>query len=233
MNPYLLTCYSSPFPKMRIGREYDGGYIIVDIPNANYSTLIACGISNDISFEVDFLSRFPNANCFAYDGTIEKLPEENDKITFIRKNISPVNDDNNTNLHDIIDANTQLFLKMDIEGAEIPWIKSLSDGQLSKFEQITIEFHSPFSNAEIDVFNRINNYYYLVHFHANNCCGVRNHRGVNIPNVFECTFLNKRHFNGAVPSFNTDAIPGDLDMPNESFKPDIEIDYPPFVYGHP
>ena len=105
--------------------------------------------------------------------------------------------------------------------------------QLNKFNQIVMEFHTPFSNEEIDVFNKLNQTHYLVHFHGNNCCGVRNHRGVNIPNVFECTYLNKKYFNGAIPPFNTEAIPSPIDMQNKESVPDIMIDYPPFVYSHP
>ena len=59
-------------------------------------------------------------------------------------------------MHDIIDTNDDIFIKMDIEGGEIPWINSLTDKQINKFEQIVMEFHSPFSDKEIDVFNKIN-----------------------------------------------------------------------------
>jgi hypothetical protein len=43
MNPNVLTVYKSPFPKIRLGKDFDGGYIIADIPNVNYSILIAGG----------------------------------------------------------------------------------------------------------------------------------------------------------------------------------------------
>lgn len=238
MNPYLITCYQSPFPKKRIGKDYDGGYIIVNVPNIEYSILLGAGICDDISFEEDFVSMYPTIQCNVYDGTIHSLPPSTnndhsikDKITFVKKNIGPQNDETTTNLHDIINANDNIFLKMDIEGAEIPWISSLNNEQLNRFSQIVMEFHTPFSNTEIDVFNKINQNHYLVHFHANNCCGVRNHRGVNIPNVFECTYLHKKYFNNIVPPLNTDVIPSDLDMPNDIAKPDIPIDYPPFVYN--
>jgi hypothetical protein len=116
---------------------------------------------------------------------------------------------------------------MDIEGGEIPWIKSLSDEQMNKFEQIVIEFHAPFSKNEIDVFEKINRNHYLIHFHGNNCCGVRNHKGVDIPNVFECTYLNKKHFSNK-PGLSKELIPSNLDMKNTR-KDEIYINYPPFV----
>ena len=90
-----------------------------------------------------------------------------------------------------------------------------------------MEFHFPFTDYEKDVFNKINKNHILIHFHGNNCCGVRNHMGVNIPNVFECTYLHKKYFVNK-PELNTDLIPGILDMKNID-KDEIFIDYPPFV----
>jgi hypothetical protein len=140
-----------------------------------------------------------------------------------------MNENNNTtNLHDIIDTNDEIFIKMDIEGGEIPWINSLTDDQMNKFQQIVIEFHMPFTNNEIDVFNKINKNHYLIHFHANNCCGTRNHKNVRIPNIFECTYLHKKYFINP-PQLNTDLIPSGLDMKNTN-NPEITINYPPFVH---
>ena len=56
----------------------------------------------------------------------------------------------------------------------------------------------------------------MFHFHENNCCG---YNGV-IPNVFECTFLNRRYVTYPV-SRNTIPLPiQGLDQPNltVSFK---------------
>jgi hypothetical protein len=227
MNPNVLTVYKSPFPKIRLGKEFDGGYIIADIPNVNYSILIAGGIDNDVSFEEEFVNKYTNTKCFAFDGTIDNLPSENENIIFIKKNIGFENSDNITNLNDIINANTEIIVKIDIEGAEIPWIKSLSDEQINKFEQLVMEFHFPFTDNEINVFDKINKNHYLIHFHGNNCCGTREHNGVIMPNVFECTYLHKKYFE-TIPELNTDAIPGVLDMKNTGNE-EIYINYPPFV----
>jgi hypothetical protein len=228
MDPSVLTVYKSPFTKIRLGKDYDGGYIIAEIPNVRYTTLLAGGISDDISFEENFINKYQNTKTFAFDGTIKNLPKKNDNIVFIKKNIGFDNNERCTNIHDIIDVNESIFVKMDIEGAEIPWIKSLSDEQMNKFEQIVMEFHFPFSNNEIDVFNKINKNHYLIHFHGNNCCGVRKHKDVVIPNVFECTYLHKKYFTD-IPQLNTDLIPSNLDMKNTPRK-EIYINYPPFVH---
>jgi len=227
MNPSALIVYTSPFPKVRLGKDHDGGYIICEIPNISYTTLLAGGIETDISFEEDFIKKYPHVKAYAFDGTIKSLPKDNPNITFISKNIGSENNEEITNLHDIINTNDTIFVKMDIEGGEIPWIKSLSIDQINRFEQIVMEFHSPFSDKEIEVFDKINTNHYLVHFHGNNCCGVRFHKGVIIPNVFECTYLHKKYFTND-PELNTDLIPGKLDMKNIGCD-EIYINYPPFV----
>jgi len=231
MDPSVLTVYKSPFTKVRIGRNHDGGYIIVQIPEIIYTTLIAGGINDDISFEEDFIKKYPDTKkVLALDGSIDKLPKEIPKISFLKKNIGYENNERTTNLHDIIDGTKEgIFIKMDIEGGEIPWINSLSDEQLNKFEQIVMEFHNPFSEKENEVFQKINKHHYLIHFHGNNHCGVRDHQGVRIPNVFECTYLHKKYFTKTV-ELNQDNIPGVLDMKNWTVAGEIQIDYPPFVH---
>jgi len=226
MHPSVLTCYTSPFPKIRLGKEYDGGYVIIDVPGVQYNTLLAGGIAGDITFEIDFLKKYPEAVCFAFDGTIDTLPGEHDRITFVKKNIGYENGET-TNLSNLIE-NNGIFVKMDIEGGEIPWIKSLSEKQLNAFEQIVMEFHFPFSEDEMEVFQKINKHHYLVHFHGNNNCGMRLHNGLLIPNVFECTYLHKKHFS-VFPLLNTYDIPSPLDMPNIKEHPDIFMNHPPFV----
>ena len=228
LNPKLLTCYKSPFSKIRVGKDYDGGYVICNIQNIEYNLLLSCGISDDISFEEEFCKMYKNSICYAYDGTIESINIINTNITFYKQNINNFNDDHNTNLHSVIDRFDNIFLKMDIEGYEITWIKTLSDEQLNKISQIVIEFHFPFNNDEKEVFLKLNKTFCLVHFHANNCCGVRNHNNVIIPNVFECTYLNRKYFNNYY-ELNQDNIPSKLDMKNVLDKDEIIIDYEPFV----
>jgi hypothetical protein len=232
MNPYALAVYKSPFTKIRLGKDNDGGYIIANIPNAKYRLLLAGGIESEITFEEAFIEKYPNSSCLAFDGTIDCLPQDNiltknQKITFIKKNIGSENSDTITNLHDIINANDAIFVKMDIEGSEIPWIKCLNDEQINKFEQIVMEFHNPFSDSDAEAFYKLNKTHYLIHFHGNNCCGLNFHKGVYIPFVFECTYLHKKYFT-EVPELNTDLIPGNLDMKNIDAD-EIHIDYPPFV----
>jgi hypothetical protein len=227
MDPRVLTVYKSPFPKKRLGKLYDGGYVIVDIPNVSYSLLLSGGIENDISFEEEFVYQY-NVKCIAFDGTISKLPKVNNSIEFINKNIGFENTDRVTNLHEWIDETDNIFIKMDIEGCEVDWIRSLSDDQLKKFNQIVIEFHNPFSKKEDEMFNKLNKNHVLIHFHGNNCCGVISHKHTIIPKIFECTYINKKYFTNTL-ELNMDLIPSDLDMRNLAYHDDILIEHPPFV----
>ena len=101
MDPSVLTVYQSPFPKIRIGKEYDGGYVIAVIPEVKYSLLLAGGIANDISFEEDFINKY-GATCIAFDGSINRLPKKNTSVIFLKKKIGFNNTDTETNLHDFI-----------------------------------------------------------------------------------------------------------------------------------
>jgi hypothetical protein len=231
MNSKLLTVYKSPFSKLRIGKNNDGGYIICDIPNVEYDIMLAGGVSDDISFEEHFLNRYPNVICYAFDGTIHcKIDKSNNNnIFFIKKNIGTINDEITTNLNEFISKGNNIFLKMDIEGDELHWIRILNDEQLKKFSQIVIEFHFPFSEKDNEVFEKLNKNHLLVHFHGNNCpAGVVNHNGIIIPNVFEVTYINKKYIGSTNLELNDEIIPGHLDMPNCPGN-DIYIDYPPFV----
>jgi hypothetical protein len=75
----------------------DGGYVIVD--GFNYDLLISCGIDRDVSFEEDFLSRWP-IECLAFDGTITSFPDSIAKMIWKQCNISNINGPNTTNLHE-------------------------------------------------------------------------------------------------------------------------------------
>ena len=65
------------FVKSRLGKDYDGGYVIVHRPGMQYSALLSGGISDDISFELDFVREY-GCPCDAFDGTIWSLPSTPD-----------------------------------------------------------------------------------------------------------------------------------------------------------
>ena len=50
----LMKC--DDYKKIRLGKDNDGGYVIYD--GLNYDLIIGCGISNDLSFEEDFVKKY-------------------------------------------------------------------------------------------------------------------------------------------------------------------------------
>jgi hypothetical protein len=224
---HMLTVYSSPFPKIRLGRDYDGGYVIADIPNIKYSLLISGGIKDDISFEEDFIKKY-KLLCYAFDGTINSPPYTNASINFIQKNIGSEDNLKETNLHRLIENNNNLFVKMDIEGGEVSWIQSLDTSHLDKIEQLAIEFHQSSIDKNTDIFNILNKTHVLIHIHANNCLGLRKHNGVMIPYIFESTYVHKRYFSSP-PTLNKDPVPSSLDMRNVESNNEIFMNFPPYV----
>jgi Methyltransferase FkbM domain len=235
----FLIVYNSEHPKIRVGSINDGGYVICD--NIEYDLLLSCGLANDINFEVEFINKY-SCQCYAYDGTIDSLSNSDDRIHFIKKNISAVENEKTTNMLDIINNNDNIFLKMDIETWEYDWIKTLSIPELNKFKQIVIEFHFPFTYSE-DIFNsfsyplavedKINclkkfaDTHYLVHLHGNNCCGTTVYNEIVVPNVFECTYIRKdlcTHL-----SRNSTKIPSELDSVNVLGNEDIKLEGYPFT----
>ena len=225
-----LRIYNSPFEKIRLGRDKDGGYVIVDISQggrwASYDALISCGINDDDSFEHDFVG-FYDVPVFAFDGTVEGLPNKHDKIKFIKKNISDENSETEDNLKGLIAKYKDIFLKMDIEGDEYLWINNLTDDELSKFKQIAIEFHEPYEKYKWRCLERLCKTHWAFHFNPNNCGAVCFHGDTKVPESFEMTYVRKDAIE-KTPSTNTTPFPTKLDKPNAPNRPIISYNERPY-----
>ena len=57
---------------------------------------------------------------------------------------------------------------------------------------------------------------------------VKTNCNINIPSVFECTYVRKSDFN-FIPDLNRSPLPSNLDMPNDAARPDVDLNYYPFV----
>ena len=224
-----LTVYKSPFIKKRVGKQYDSGYIICDISGINYDCFLSGGVEYDISFEEDFLKLHSNIMCYAYDGTINEFPSDNENILWIKKNIGSSNTKSTTNLHNHLEKYKNIFIKMDIEGAEIEWLESLNENHMNNISQLVIEFHNPFSEREEKIFEKINKTHSLFHFHGNNYAGTRIHKNIVVPNVFECTYVNKKYIQTEL-ELNDELIPSILDYPNDKNNNEILLNHFPFVH---
>jgi hypothetical protein len=220
--------------KIRLGIQQDGGYVIADL-SGGYDCYISAGVGREESFSKEFIERYGmnEFNSFGIDSSIENYPiEYTNSISFIKKNISYVNDSANTNLRYLTKIYSNIFLKMDIEGGEYGWIRGMTDSELSKFRQITIEVHGVNNDSwgtsyevKKECLQRLSNTHYLVHAHGNNARGTTNY----IPNVFELTYIRKNELS-YIPSLNTRPLPNkEIDFPNNVNRLDHPLNMPPFV----
>jgi len=195
----VLTVYDIDNRLIRIGPNEDGGYIIAD--GFEYDLFISCGIACDIRFEDDFLDNY-NIKCLAFDGTINTFPSHKNNMEWIPKNIGYLNTEKSTDLKEYMQNKKKIFLKMDIEGSEFNWLDSMTEAELDCFSQIVIEYHWPFDIYRMNMLKKLNKTHYIIHVHGNNgryLYNIRNisvdYNDIDIPEVFEVTYVNKRLFN--------------------------------------
>jgi hypothetical protein len=246
-----LIVYKCPYPKRRIGRTGDGGYVTSVLPS-DYDVLITGGISDDISFEQDFLNKYPNARCLAFDGTINALPTADPRITFIKKNLGMYETNETTNLSSYFESYNNIFFKIDIEGHEFNLLPSIFK-YFHKIKQFVVEIHSPqeislnpgyysgikdiTNETMFSLLSNINKTHTLIHIHGNNGCGKHTIDGIMLPNVYECTYIRNDFIPYKIK--NDVPFPTKLDWPNgetlpqyvlkgfpySSLEPTPEIDY--------
>jgi hypothetical protein len=219
--------------KFRLGENSDGGYVLGEL-NETYDCYISAGISNEESFSRDFIEKYSmnETNCFGFDGTINNYPYQyTNKISFINKNINAFDDDNNTNLSFLFDKFNNIFLKMDIEGGEYPWLLDIKEENLNKIRQIVIEFHGITSDKwghinvdKVKCLEKLAKTHYLIHAHGNNHGPVLN----KIPDVIELTYVHKNYFK-IMPELNTSLLPSNLDYPCKKNFLDIDLNIYPFT----
>jgi hypothetical protein len=232
MNLELLQVYRFD-KKIRCGVNADGGYVFAEL-DGNYDCYISAGISDEESFSRDFIERYtiPKERSYGFDGTIEQYPTQyTENIQFFKKNIGNCNDESTTDLTFLTEKYSSIFLKIDIEGGEYPWLLHLDNSHLSKFKQIVIEFHgimgdswNYFLEDKVKCLEKLAKTHYIIHAHGNNHGFVVN----GIPEVIELTYVRKDYL--LVPEKNLQPLPVvDLDFPNSLAIDDIDLNIYPFV----
>jgi len=231
-NLYLFEVYQF-FNKIRLGSNSDSGFVIGDI-DVIYDCYISVGNNGNESFSSDFIKLYNmnEYNSYCIDRGPQKYPYNyTTNISYIRKTLGTINNYISTNLTVLLNRYKNIFLKMDIEGAEYNWLTFINSDLLKNIKQIVIEFHYINSNAictyeqKMECIKKINKTHYLIHAHGNNFGGVTN----NFPNVIELTFINKNMFEEP-PRLNTTVLPiANIDFPNNTELPDINLNFYPFT----
>jgi hypothetical protein len=187
---------------IRIGRDYDGGYIMVDDFD-KCEVAYSFGISNDVSWDLDMAKR--DIDVFLYDHTIETLPIQNKRFHFFKTGICGTSGESKDlkTFQEILTenghiANKNLILKIDVEGAEWDAFEKTSNEIIGNFAQIVVEFHSVNKvddenklNKMLNVFEKLNSTHQVVHVHANNCGPFDIIGGIPFPDTYEVTYLRR------------------------------------------
>lgn len=228
--------YDVGYPKIRIGNNSDGGYVIID--NLFDSVcMIGYGVDDNVSFDNEFTEKY-KIPAYIFDHTIKTVPKTNEWVTFIPEGIGSVNEPPLFTLaHHVekfVPEGKYYVLKMDVEGAE--W-NVLRTADLTRVSQLIIELHEMWKTPK-DVIDKINLDFFLVHVHGNNCFNqptFRLDRVHTCPSYLECTWVRKN----LITEWKLDysEYPTILDYPNDPARKDLSLNmwkkYDPITFVIP
>ena len=186
---------------IRIGHDYDGGYVMVD--DIENCIAYSFGIADDVSWDLGMAYR--GVDVYMYDHTIKKLPTQNERFHFFKNGICGENDrgENLKTFQEILSENghidnKNIILKIDVEGAEWNAFEEISSELLRNFRQIIVEFHGIDMSKNgrnfdkiVNVLNKLNSTHQVVHLHACNYGSYNIVGGVPMVDVLEVTYLIK------------------------------------------
>lgn len=217
--------------KIRLGRLFDGGYVMVD-RFEGIEAAYSLGINDDVSWDLDVAAQ--GIPCFQYDPTIEALPQQhplfNWKPVWIGGDVDAAA--NRESLESLIvqnghDRSRDLLLKCDIEGAEWALLQRTPSRVLRQFRQMVFEFHDlgmlcdpQHGNNVRNAFLNLTASHHVVHVHANNFAGWHVVGGVPVPAVIELTMLRKDEGEFVI---SEEVFPSELDMPCRSDSADMYL----------
>lgn len=215
------------FSKMRVGRDNDGGYVMLD-DFARISKALSLGIAEDDSWDLEMVSR--GMRVHQYDHSIPCGPTQHEHLTFHRLMIRGKSVAGSTTLEEALqrlssDPNEGIVLKMDIEGGEWGVFANIQSNSLRRFSQIVCEFHSlhlidkPANHALFRrALSNLNTSHQCIHVHANNHAEICNIGDIPIPQVIEVTYANRMRYEFRATD---ELFPTPIDQPNNKEKPDI------------
>jgi hypothetical protein len=202
-------------PLLRIGSKYDGGYVLAN-SFEGIKFVVSLGVGSNVESEIYFADL--NKKIFLFDGTIKKLPRKHENFQYERVNVYGINPGPNSSvqwksfnkvLNDIFEdiksayqesvSNTKAdaVLMIDIEGSEYDVLLDLKREYLSRFQQVTIEFHNLHrelrenQNRLERCLSKLNHSHMLIAAHGNNFGGYLSLDGQDYPDVLELSWLKK------------------------------------------
>jgi hypothetical protein len=184
---------------IRVGGKGDGGYLIPDdLDGISHS--ISPGVAGEISFDLALAQR--GIQVLMFDASVNGPPENHANFKFTKKFLDFHDSENTVRLDTVCQScphnAKDMFLQMDIEGAEWRVIMDTPIETLRKFRVMVIEFHGLnrlFGRAGFfhitPVFQKLMLSHNIVHIHPNNCADIEWCGNTGIPPVVEFTFLRR------------------------------------------
>jgi hypothetical protein len=222
---------------VRIGRDYDGGYIMLDgFGSQTTDAAFAFGVGRDASWEAQVADR--GIDVYMFDHTVEQPPMRHQRCHFVPLGVTGTKrSERLRTLERLVSdhgmsESKRLMLKMDIEGAEWDVLEQASSSTLDQFTQIVIEFHrlvrAVYRERELErvirVLRKLNITHQCVHVHGNtNVPRPPVWLGnLVLPDALEVTYVCRRDFTGRMRP-NTRYFPTALDQPSHPGRPDLHL----------
>jgi hypothetical protein len=189
---------------IRVGGPGDGGYLVPDdLEGIEYC--FSPGVGALSEFEIELADR--GVRCFLADHSVDSPLAMRPEFVFDKKFLGASDRDKFFTLSTwkemyLKDYAGDLLLQMDIEGSEYEVVLSTPDALLEQFRILVIEFHGLdrlFDSFAFGLlsscFEKILNAFHVVHIHPNNTGETVKEKTIEIPEVMEFTFLNKKRVN--------------------------------------
>lgn len=210
---------------IRLGKVYDGGYLVNKHDVLNTKCLLSFGIGEDYSFEEQF-TNLAKCPVVAYDDSVSVKTTKNYNDFFQHENVHIAEKVSAKNIEQVLtNIPDQTFLKCDIEGGEYEIIDHLIYFS-HKFTGVAIELHdvSKYENFNkvTCLISKLNQK--LVHVHINNYMYYKVGDEPNqqiIPDVFELMFTSSSN---VVWNPNI-RLPHLFDMPNNPNDLEFSISF--------
>ena len=219
------------FDKIRVGSEFDGGYIQLD-DYKRLSLALSLGIGNNDDWDLATASKGVPVKQFDY--AIDRAPSNHSLLEFKCKKISGIKSSDAVTLPELVAQHADrdhpnIILKIDIEGEEWDVFDHVDNTTLARIAQIVCEFHylhklhdPQFYDTALRVFKKLHDLFVVFHVHANNFGSIVNIGNVAIPQTLEISFANRSCY-----SFKDthESFPTAIDRPNNPHVADIYLGY--------
>ena len=189
-----LRPYAIPFTMRRYGNpNRDGGYGLLKKFTEESLIVYSLGVGvfiENILFDLQMADS--GKRVYLYDDNLDELPKNHENFTYKRSYVSSENASKHIEENGHKDE-TDILGQIDIEGAEYELFSEVDESYFKHFSQLSVEFHDLHEPTVemLNVFKKLNKYYYIYHIHANNNRMVFDSEKGILPQVLEICFLRK------------------------------------------